>query len=289
MQDEARANKRYKANKRPNAAFLSPTVPRSAFFRAKVASAGVQPLQQRLQDRALIGHLRCFDLLSGLPLTALKEVAADTTLCTYRRGEFLWQRGDLAKHVVLIDSGFVKMTRRDRDGASKTYGLFGPGDSLGIFAFWAGMRYPSDAVALNRGVTLLVIDAIKLARLPERYPVLADRLQAGVIRFTEAFIDKIEIVSAGNIPQRLAMLMIQLVDRYGVNRSSEQAYLPLCLPLEQISEILGARIETVARCLAQWKRAGWLSTDAHGCHFTHLEKVRELLLNCNGDSVSRQS
>lgn len=278
MPDAVRANKRYKAT------FESPTVPRSAFFRARAVPAGVRPSQQ-LKCSALLSHLRRFDLLADLPPAALQEVAADASVRACRRGEFLWHRGDAAKQVVLIDSGFVKMTRRDRDGTSKTYGLSGPGDSLGIFAFWAGMRYPSDAVALNKGVTLLVIDALKLTRLPDRYPVLAGKLQVEVIRFTEAFIDKIEIISAGTIPQRLAMLMMQLVNRYGVSRGREQAYLPICLPLEQIGEILGARIETVARCFAQWKRAGWLSTDAHGCHFTHLEKVRELLHSCSAHPV----
>jgi hypothetical protein len=29
--------------------------------------------------------------------------------------------------------------------------------------------------------------------------------------------------------------------------------------------------------LSLWKREGWLSIDSNGCHFTRLDKVRELL------------
>ena len=261
---------------RSGTAFAPLALPRSVFFRAKVAPTGPLPSPQPKREE-LARKLRRFDLFASLPLPALKEIAALTRLRAYRRGEFLWQRGDTAQQVVLIDSGFVTAARRDRCGASKTYGLFGPGDSLGLFAFWAGAHYPTDAVALNEGLTVVVIDASDLTRLAQKYPPLAGKLQAEVTRFTEAFINKIEIISAGTISQRLAVLMMQLVSRYGVDREGERARLPICLTLEQISEIIGARVETVARGLGQWKRAGWLSTDAHGCHFHSLDKVRELL------------
>ena len=256
--------------------FAPLSLPRSVFFRAKVAPNGPLPAPQLKKDE-LAKKLRRFDLFAALPLAALKEVAAKAQVRAYRRGEFLWQRGDAAKHVVFIEAGFVKAARRDRKGGSKTYGLFGPGDSLGLFALWAGAHYPTDAVALNEGLTLVVIDAAELTRLAEKYSPLAAKLQGEVTRFTEAFINKIEIISAGTISQRLAVLMMQLVSRYGVDRQGEKARLPICLTLEQISEIIGARVETVARGLGRWKRAGWLITDAHGCHFNCLDKVRELL------------
>ena len=96
-------------------------------------------------------------------------------------------------------------------------------------------------------------------------------------RFSEALINKIEVISAGTMPQRVAVLMIQLIDRYGVDRKGNQARLPFSLTLAQMSEIIGARLETVARVLGDWKRAGWFSTDAGGFEFSRLDKVLELL------------
>jgi CRP-like cAMP-binding protein len=58
------------------------------------------------------------------------------------------------------------------------------------------------------------------------------------------------------------MLLLQLFGRYGVEGQGEQARLPVFLTLEQISEIVDARIETVARSLGRWKRGGWLAIDA---------------------------
>ncbi len=147
---------------------------------------------------------------------------------------------------------------------------------MGLYAFWAGMRYPTDAIALNEGVILISIDSKEISNLAEDHPQLAENLKGEVTRFSEAFINKIEIISAGSIQQRLAVLLLQLVGRYGVDRQEEEARLPVFLTLEQISEIIDARIETVARAFSQWKRAGWVSSDAEGWHFKCLNNLREL-------------
>ena len=257
-------------------AFHALGLPRSVFFRTKTAASA--PLPSPRPDKAeLARQLRPFELFAKLPAAVLKEAAAGAQRRLYRQGEFVWQRGDPARQVVLIDSGFVKAARRDHKGASKTYGLFGPGDSMGLYAFWAGMRYPTDAVALNEGLSLIILDAAELNHLAEQHRQLAENLKGEVTRFSEAFINKIEIISAGTIPQRLAVMMLQLVGRYGVEHQGERARLPVSLTLEQISEIIGARIETVARALGHWKRAGWLVTDARGCHFDSLNQLRALL------------
>ena len=170
-----------------------------------------------------------------------------------------------------------KAARSNKKGVGRTYGLYGPGESMGIFAIWAGMKYPTDAVAMNDGMGGIFIDAEAVLKFSEKYPRLAGPLRVEIGRFSEAFINKIEIVSAGTVPQRLAVLMTLLIDRYGVDKKGHKARLPITLTLEQISEIVGVRLETVARVLSLWKREGWLSIDSNGCHFTRLDKVRELL------------
>jgi len=255
--------------------FQTQGLSRGAFFRSR-ATAIVPVQSPQIERTELAKRLRHFELFAGVPQAVLRTVAAGAQLRTFRQGEFLWQRGDPARTIVLIGSGLVKASRRNRNGASKTYGVFGPGDSLGLYAFWAGMRYPTDAIALNEGVILIIIDAGEISDLAEQYPQLSRNLTGEVTRFSEAFIDKIEIISAGSIEQRLAVLLLQLVGRYGVDGRGEQARLPVFLTLVQISEIIDARIETVARALGRWKRAGWLIIDAHGWHFSRLDKLREL-------------
>jgi|GEM_PF-1213186 len=231
-----------------------------------------QPGKEELTSR-----MQRFPLFAKLPARVLGELASAARVQAFRTGEVIWRHGEPDTRVMFIEQGFVKACRRSREGVSRTYGLYGPGDSMGIFAIWAGMIYPTDAVAMNDGMMAIFIEAEAMLEFAEKHPRLAGLLRVEIGRFTDAFIHKIEIVSAGTVPQRLAVLMTQLIDRYGLDKKGNKARLPITLTLEQISEIVGVRLETVARILSGWKREGWLRMDSTGSHFSRLDKVRELL------------
>jgi len=256
------------------------TLPRSVFFAPKLSGVLQSPLPSVQPKQGELARLMSsFDLFAKLPLRTVNEIASVATVRVYHRGEFIWQRGEEVSDIVLLESGFVKVARRDRTGASKTYGLYGPGDAIGLFAMCAGMKHSIDAVALNEGLRTICIDALAFVKFTESSALLSANLRNELTRFTEALINKIEVISAGAMPQRVAVLMIQLIDRYGVDRKENRARLPFSLTLGQMSEIIGARLETVARVLGDWKRAGWFTTDQSGFDFSRLDKVRELLPN----------
>ncbi|MBM3391997.1 MAG: Crp/Fnr family transcriptional regulator [Betaproteobacteria bacterium] len=249
-------------------------LPRRVFRRIKriaplpFAQPGKEEMARRMQR---------FELFAPLPAKVLSELVAAAKVQAFRAGEYIWHHNEADSRVMFIEQGFVKAARRNSEGVSRTYGLYGPGDSMGIFAIWAGMKYPTDAVSMNDAMTAIFIDTDAMLKFAEKYPRLAGPLRVEIGHFTEAFIRKIEIVSAGTVPQRLAVLMTQLIDRYGVEKKGSKARLPITLTLEQISEIVGVRLETVARIMSGWKKAGWLTIDSNGCHFACLDKVRELL------------
>ncbi len=253
---------------------FSVDLPRRAFRRVKRLAPLIsdQPGREELTLR-----MQRFDFFAGLPARALAELAAMASVQVFRAGESIWRQNDEDSRVLFIEEGLVKAARRNRRGVSRTYALYGPGDSMGIFAIWAGGRYPTDALALNDGMTGIFVDSGAILKFAEKYPRLAATLRVEIGRFTEALIQKIEVVSAGTVPQRLAVLMILLIERYGVDRKGNRARLPFSLTLEQISEIVGVRLETVARILSGWKKEGWLAIDAQGCHFPRLDKLRALL------------
>lgn len=253
---------------------FSVDLPRRVFRRVKRHAP--LPFSQPGRDE-LVRRMQRFDLFAKLPQRVMAELVAAASVQAFRAGEYIWRHNDEDSRVMFIEQGFVKAARRNRTGVSRTYGLYGPGDSMGIFAIWAGMKYPTDAVAMNDGMTAIFVDSEAILKFSEKYPRLAGSLRVEIGRFTDAFIHKIEIVSAGTVPQRLAVLMTLLIDRYGVDKKGNKARLPINLTLEQLSEIVGVRLETVARVMGGWKREGWLTIDSAGCHFTRLDKVRELL------------
>jgi CRP/FNR family transcriptional regulator, nitrogen oxide reductase regulator len=256
----------------------SADLPRSAFFvpRASTLAKTHLPLVQPNKDQ-LTRILASFELFCELPFSLIADIAAVSTVRVYHVGEFIWQREENVREIVLLVSGFAKLSRRDLAGASKTYGLYGPGDAIGLFAMCANMTHYLDAIALNEGLRTIGIDAQAFMEFTNRSVTLANNLRDQITSFAGSLVNKIEILSAGTISHRLAVLMTQLVERYGVDRRPNLARIPFSLTLEQIGEIVDARIETVARVLSQWKRAGWLTTDSRGFIFSSLDALGEFL------------
>lgn len=249
-------------------------LPRSLILRRGRPSAPL-PGQPDVEERVV--RMRQFEIFSTLPSHLLQSLADSARIHTHRAGEILWQQDEPTTQVLFIERGLVKSSRRIRPGMTRTYGLYGPGDSMGIYAIWAGMKYPTDAIALNDGMTAIALPPEALVECARRQPHLSATLMAEIGRFTEAFIHKIEVVSAGTVPQRIATLLALLVTRYGSETADGRAELPIYLTLEHIGEIVDARIETVARALGEWKRQGWVNLDSDGFHFAHYDRVRALL------------
>jgi CRP/FNR family transcriptional regulator, nitrogen oxide reductase regulator len=249
-------------------------LPRGVFRRGK--RQGPLPAGQP-DSLELAQRLKRFEMFATLSLDDLHPLAEAASVQVYRAEDLIWSEGERCCQVLFIEQGLAKAARRNRAGVSRTYGLYGPGDSMGIYALWAGMKYPTDAQALNDGMTAILLDPEALVDYAERHVELVAPLMIELSRFTESFIRKIGIISAGTIAERLAALMIMLIERYGVDRQANTARVPINLTLEHLSDIVDARIETVARVLSGWKRAGWLVSDAAGFHIISLDKLRELL------------
>lgn len=254
-----------------------PNLTRSAFFaHRRAAPKDHPPLVQPVKHK-LARIMASFELFCELPFDLIAEVASASKVRVYHIGEFIWKRGDRVTAITLVESGFVKLARRDQAEASKTYGLYGPGDAIGLFAMFAGNKHSVDAVALNEGLRTISIDARKFLKLTERSATLSNNVRDELTRFTESLINTIEVVKGGTVAQRLAVLMIQLLSRHGVDRHDNQARLPFMLTLEQLSEIVDARVETLARVLSQWKREGWLSTTQRGFIFPQVASIYGLI------------
>ncbi len=247
-------------------------LPSSAFTRRRQ----VQPEILHESPARLMDRLKAFPLFAHLPPARLSVLASNTQMRVYGAGDVIWRQGESSRWVLFIEDGLAITSRNTSNGVNRTYGLYGPGDSLGLYATWSGGKYPTDALALNHGLKVLLLSASTLVRMARAGPLLLEPLMAGRGRFAAAVIRKIGIVSAGTVSQRVATLMLMLLERYGVSMGDHAARLPIRMTLEQIGAITDARIETVARALSEWKREGWMSNDQDGFNFSALDRLKNL-------------
>ncbi|MGH8801974.1 MAG: Crp/Fnr family transcriptional regulator [Casimicrobiaceae bacterium] len=203
---------------------------------------------------------RCRPDGPGAGAFALLDFAPESEQHHADSGARLWRTGEFASRFAVIESGIVAIRRFTPGGDTIVLGLFGPGDAIGLPAALAREPFPAEALALAP-VTLRWIPAVALNAAVAATPPLGKAVDRALIAHTDALREKIEIVSAGTVPRRLAALFLYLARRFGAPAKPGTAVIGIGLTREQIGQIVNARTETVVRVLGRWQRAGWFDGD----------------------------
>lgn len=215
-------------------------------------------------------------LFSSLDAVTLRRISAGARVDRLSAAERLWFAGDPATDFCVIESGLVEVQRLTSGGEAVTLGLFGPGDAVGTTAVLDRARYPADAVTLTAGAEVLCIAAAPVLALLECSTGLALAMNRALLEHTDILRAKIDIVSAGSVPARIAALVLYLVERFGESRDAQNAHAGIDLTREQIGHIVGARPETVIRIMSRWHKAGWLDSTRAGMAVHRLDMIRRM-------------
>lgn len=166
--------------------------------------------------------------------------------------------GEPSSHVLLVLSGWLKVTASSANGHEALLGLRGPGDVVGELAAVDG-SLRSARVSTLYAVQLVAVRSADFLRFLERHPraaiallgVVADRLRAADRNRLEA--------AAHTVPERLARLLLDLAEQHG---AEEPEGIAITVPLSQreLAGSVGASREAVARVLRDFRERGAVTT-----------------------------
>lgn len=234
----------------------------------------VAEITRRLHNTRLFGPVSA-DLLD--------RFARETIGRSYTSGEYLWHAGDAAAHFTVIQSGLVEIRRPTPSGEGAILGLFGPRESVGDFAVLERGTYPADAIAISETVEVLRVRADAVLEALERDAELARAVRTSLMEHIRMLRTKIDVMSAGPVPSRLATLLMHLVDRFGDELEDGTVSVAIALSRGQLARLVGARTETVIRTMTKWQREGWVETSNDGMRFRSTEPLKSLMESPSGD------
>jgi CRP/FNR family cyclic AMP-dependent transcriptional regulator len=190
-------------------------------------------------------------------LSALEECGR---IRSYPRTATLLRQGEPAGHVILLRSGWAKVTSVSRGGAEALLALRGPGDILGeVAAVDGGPR--SATVTTLVAADALVVDGRQFLAEVERLPALALPLLRHLARgLRESDGKRLEYVSA-SASARLATLLLGLSEQYG-QRTDDGWRIDLPLSQRDLAAAAATSREAVTRLLRTLRdrdvvRTGW--------------------------------
>ena len=215
-------------------------------------------------DKLLGRHLRGLDGFQLLSEEVIEQLAQEARAAEYSDGDRIWNTGDEAAYFTFISRGLVQIVKANARGEDCSLGIFGTGEGIGNLAALQGTHYPAAAVVISERCTIRRIPASAVIAMMNRVPDLQLSINRTLMAKTRALVTKIDMLSAGPVSARLALLFQHLLERFGDEGQGGGKFIPISLTRGTIARLVGAREETVIRVLSDWRQRGWMSTTEHG-------------------------
>lgn len=156
---------------------------------------------------------------------------------------------------------------------STSWPSWGPREHLCVSAVLERAEYLATAQVVSERAEILRVDAAAVCERLEHDAGFADALGRVLLEQTRRQFEKIRVMSARSVTQRLATLLLVLDERFGVP-DAEGVRIPVPLSRGDLAAFIGARVETTIRCIRRWERAGVLTTTSGGIVLRELAVIR---------------
>lgn len=173
----------------------------------------------------------------------------------FAKGDVLYSEGRVAKGIIVLRGGMVKLVRNTRDGRERIVRVLRSCDITGLEAL-ATAQYDSDAVALT-AVTVCRIPLDTIKDLLVNNPHFLGELMKKWQQALKDAGDWLTELNSGTARQRISHLIIKMCD-------PDNSEISTLLSLEDMGSMVDLKIETVSREVSRLVRIGALApVDKH--------------------------
>lgn len=208
-------------------------------------------------------RLEAVPVLRALPPPVFARLADAAVERALPRGAAAYRTGDVARHLLAVRSGTIKLCLAGRDGRESVRALLGPGETFG-----EGL----EPVRLHDAVA---VEPTRLWVLPRdelrHEPAYVRLLDAQLVRTA----DVLHAMTAGDTRARVAARLLELAQHQG-QPAADGVLIGVRLTQEDLGRMVGASRETVNKVLALFQRRGWLGRHGSRLVLTDAEALREL-------------
>ena len=181
-------------------------------------------------------------LFTGLKYEECVEIASCANVRTFARNELLFMQGESARHMVMVESGSVKLSQLSSNGSEVILWLSGSGDPVSMHAECLPCNHTCSARAMEH-CRALVWEYRKLQDLMVQYPqirrnigqIMSGRLNELQERFREVATEKVS--------SRLALALQRLAKQVGKPTAGG---VEVSLSREELAQMTGTTLFTIS-------------------------------------------
>jgi len=219
-------------------------------------------------------YLKKVPLLAGLTPDQMARLADDLELREAKRREVIYLPGDPGESLFLVHGGRIKISKVTRDGKALTLSYCGPSDLFGETCLVDGSPREEMAEAMESSILSIIgrkyFEALLAANA--NLGLQMTKLLAKRRLFLE---NKVETLVFRDVTSKLAELLLDLADEYGVE-DSRGTLIALKITHQELANLIGSTRETVSLTLSQFKRKDLVTTEGRKVIVTDSESLRAL-------------
>ena len=211
-----------------------------------------------LADPAGLKELPLFRGLSAAELSRLNDLMGRTTFASGASVVTAEQPGEV---VYVVMSGTLRVYLTKLDGTEVTLALVGPGEIVGELSLVDRVTRSATVTAMEAS-TLLWLDRTAFLACRQSMPGLTDNLLGLLARRLRLANAQIQALATLDVYGRVARQVLAFAAAYGVAYADGDVRIPLRLTQGDLASLIGATRVRVNQVLVDFKRRGYLSTDA---------------------------
>lgn len=218
-----------------------------------------QPIQA-LNHADRLWHLQQTGLTAGLSLREQHQVASACSDLLLEKGRVVYQQGDAADSLYLINRGAIVLVAGNPEGREKVVGVLGPGQLFGEEALGLGGSSRTSRAVAYEECWVSTIRRETLQGLMLAIPALALNLVRLVINRLSEAREELEHFSFLTTEQRTARALVKLGRDHGRQIPADGSVRKLRIQVshELLSHMVGANRPHVSAIMSQFRKNGWI-------------------------------
>jgi CRP/FNR family transcriptional regulator len=180
-------------------------------------------------------------------------------LIPHRRGQILYYEGTKPLGIFCINSGVIKVYKTASNGKEQILYLAKEGDFLGYSALLGEENYSSSSMIIEDAKICFIPREVFLGSMMKNAEFFK-RITKQLCHELGVMEEKLTDASQKSIRERLALLLLQLANTYGVDGGGYQR-INLLLTREELAGMVGTATESVIRLLSEFKKDGLIELE----------------------------
>jgi len=211
-------------------------------------------------------------LFKGLSKEELAEIASFASVKSFAPNDVLSMQGQPARHLMVIQTGSVKVCQLSNSGNEVILWMAGRGDALGVLIEALSQTYTCTSHAMTPCI-VLDWECARLHSIVAKIPQMRKNISQILSSRLEELQERFREVATEKVAPRVAKALMRLLKQVGTPASGG---IEISLSREELAQMTGTTLFTVSRLLSAWEALGMVKPRREAVGICDVQSLRAI-------------